>query len=167
MSSFPQSSISDAVKAQLNTQISFFAQISDRMLEGVQKMNHLNAQVAKTLVDESLANAQQFLGSNDPYRNVSTAASQVQPAAEKIRAYQQHVQNIVVETQAGIAKVVETHIPEAARASEAIVKEAAQRASEETAKASQRQKEELEKTGVQMNQAFERAAQATASKPAH
>jgi phasin family protein len=167
MFSFPESSLSDAVKAQLNAQFSFFAQFSDQMLDGIQKMNRLNAQVARTLFDESLAGAQQFFGSDDPYRTVSSAAGQSQPAVEKIRAYQQHVQNIVAETQAGIAKVVETHMPETTRASETLVKEATQKATEEAAKATQRHKEVIEKMTMPFNSGAERGGQGGAPKPTH
>lgn len=167
MFNFPESSISQAVKAQLNAQFSFFTHCSDKMLEGVQKMNELNTQVAKTIIDESLARAQQFLASNDQYGKASASAGQTQPAAEKIRAYQQHVQNIVMETQAGITKIVETHVPETARAAEAIVREVTERASENTVKATQRQKEALEKMAMPTTQAYERSAQGNVSKPIH
>jgi phasin family protein len=166
MFNFQESSISQAVKAQLNAQFSLFSQCSDKMLEGVQKINELNAQIAKTMYEDSLAQAQQFFSPNERSDKNPTPPEQTQPAAEKIRAYQQNVQNVMVETQAGIAKIVETLVPETARAAEAVVREVTERASENTVKATQRQKEALEKMAVPINQFYERA-QGGASKPVH
>jgi phasin family protein len=165
MFNFPESSISQAVKAQLNAQFSFFTQYSDKVLDGVQKINELNAQVAKTMLDESLSTAQRILATKDQQQNLSVVAGQAQPAAEKIRAYQQHVQNILMETQAGIAKIVETHMPETARAAEAVVREVAQKATDDTARATQRQKEALEKVSMPITSPSERSAQGSAPKP--
>lgn len=159
MFNFPESSLSQALKAQLNAQFSFFTQVSDKVLESAQKINELNAQIVKQMLDESLSTAQQLLESKDTQQNISVVGGQAQPAAEKIRAYQQRVQSILVETQAGIAKIVETNMPETARAAEAVVREVAQKANEDTAKATQRQKEVMEKMSVPINPPSERTAQ--------
>jgi phasin family protein len=166
MFNFPESSISQAVKSQMDAQFSFFAQFSEKMLDGAQKLNELNMQVTKSMMEESLARTQQFLTSNDQSK-FTIPQGQALPAADKIRGYQQNVQNIVAETQASIARIVETHLPATARGAEAIVREVTQRASEDTVKATQRQKEALEKFVVPASQAAERAAQASASKPTH
>jgi phasin family protein len=167
MFNFQESSISQALKAQMNAQFSLFTQCSDKMLEGVQKINELNAQIAKTMYEDSVARAQQFLAPNEPSDKNPAPPDQAQPAAEQIRAYQQNVQNIMVETQASIAKIVETLVPETARAAEAVVREVTEKASENTVKATQRQKEALEKMAMPINQFYERAAQGGASKPIH
>lgn len=162
MFNFQETPISQAMKAQLDTQISFFAQFSDKMLEGMRKMNELNTQLAVNMMDESVVRAQQMFASGElPVKAMNGGP------VEKIRNYQQMMQNVVVETQAGIAKIMATHVPETVRACEAVVREVTAKASEDTAKATQRQKEALEQMTAPLAQAAERGAQASTSQPIH
>jgi phasin family protein len=145
MQDFTHSAISPAFKSQVEAQFSFFSDVTNKIFNAVQKLNELNVQVAQTVVEESLSNAQQLISSKDHHDAISVVAGQAQPAAEKLRAYQQHVQNILAETQVNLAKTAESHLPETTRAAEAIVKEVAQKASEETEKSAQRQRAAMEK----------------------
>jgi len=164
MFSFNQPSISPAVKSQLDAQFEFFSDLSKKMFEGVQKVNELNVQVATTVFEESLASTRQLLTSTGRNEALSIIAGQAQPNAEKIRAYQQHVRNILAETQAGAAQTLESHMPKTVRAAEAVVKEVAQKASEETAKVTQRQQEAMAKLTTPIKQNIERAPQANGIK---
>jgi phasin family protein len=137
--------MSPALKSHVEAQFSFFGDVSKNMFGAIQRLNELNVQVAQTVMEESLSNAQQLFSSSNHHDALSVVAGQAQPVAEKIRAYQQHVQNIVAETQVNLAKTAESHLPETTRAAEAVVKEAAEQASEETEKATQRQKEAMER----------------------
>ena len=145
MNDFTRPSVTPAIKSQIEAQFSFFGDISKNVFGAIQKLNELNVQVAQTVVEESLSNARQLLSSNSHHDTISVVAGQAQPAAEKLRAYQQHVHNIVAETRVNLAKTAEQHLPEATRAAEAVVKEVAEKASEETEKATQRQKAAMEK----------------------
>lgn len=167
MFNFTQQSISPAVKAQMDAQFSFFTDMSKKMFESVQKVNELNIQVAATVMDESLVNVRQLLSASDQNEALSIVAGQSQPAAEKVRAYQQHLQNIFAETRVDLAKTMETHVPESTRTAEAVVRELAQRASEETSKASQRQKESFEKLTAPFKQNIDRGVQGSNAKATH
>jgi phasin family protein len=156
---FNQPSVSPAVKFQLDAQFAFFSDLSKKMFEGVQKLNELNMQVATTVFEESLASTKQLLSSTDRNEALSTVAGQAQPNAEKLRAYQQHVNNIFAETQASAAHTLESHMPQTVRATEAVVNEVAQKASEETAKATQRQQDAMEKLTTPTKPNNERASQ--------
>jgi phasin family protein len=157
MFTLPESPISKAFRAQMDAQFSFFSQFSDKMLDGMQRMTKLNTQVAKTIVDESLANAQQALASNDQNGASSWSPNQTLSASEKIRGYQQHMQNIVAETQAAITAIVETHMPpDTARLAEAI-NESTKTAFEDPVKAATSQKEVLGKSAIPITQAAERS----------
>jgi hypothetical protein len=81
----------------------------------------------------------------DPYEAISIAASQAQPAAEKVRAYQQHLTNIAARTQVDLAKTAESHVPNTSRTAAAVADEVARKATEETEKATLRQKAAMEK----------------------
>jgi phasin family protein len=159
MFSFTQQSLSPAIKSQLDAQFSLFSAMSKKMFESAQKINELNVQVAETVIEESLTSAKQLFTATNQNEALSIMAGQSQPAAEKIRAYQQHVQNILAEAGVGMAKTLESHAPEATRAAEETVKEVAQMASEETMKATQRQKEAVEKLTTPIKQSAERTMQ--------
>jgi phasin family protein len=156
---FNQPSISPAVKSQIDAQFDFFSDLSRKMFDGVRKMNELNVQVATTVFEESLASTRQLLSSADRNEALSIVAGQAQPNAEKIRAYQQHVNNILAETQASAAQTLESHIPKTVRATEAVVNEVAQRASEETAKTTQRQQDAMSKLTTPIKSGNERSGQ--------
>jgi phasin family protein len=135
---------SSAVRAQFDAQLFLTMDVSRQMLQGVQKLNELNLQVVKTLFKESVSSAQQFLtiANNNEIQVIDEVQSP--PPAEKILAYQQHVQNILTETQVGIAETIESHVPETVRATDEVVSEVVQKVSEETSKAIQRQTQALE-----------------------
>jgi len=162
MFNFSQSLNSGAVRSQL----AFYTDVSRRIFDGMQKINQLNIQVAQTVLEESIAGTKQLLISKDRYEALSITAGQTQPTVEKVRAYRQHVQNIMAETQAGIAKTMETHIPQSVRAAEAVAREVAQKASEDTAKATQRQKEAMQKLTSPINQNAARSSQGSIIKTA-
>jgi phasin family protein len=136
---------SPALQSQLETQFSLLTDMTKGIYESMQRLNELNIQVAQTVMQETMSVARDVLQASNPNEALSVTAGQAQPAAEKVRAYQQHVQNILTETQANIAKTVGAHVPNVTRATEEAVREVAQNASEETAKATKRQKEAMEK----------------------
>jgi len=164
MLNFFQTAQSPALKHQMDSQFSFYSDVFKRMFDGVQKINELNIQVAQTVMDESLTRAKDLMQSPDLQDRLSISAGQVQPAAEKMRAYQQHVENILAETQVGIAKVAESHLPNVTHAVEAVAQEVVQRASEETAKVTQRQKDAVEKLTTPIKEATQRNMQNQAAK---
>jgi len=156
MNNFFQSSSSPAVKAQLEAQFAFYADVSKKMFDSMQKLNELNIQVGQTLMEETLSSTRQVINADGRIDALSIAAGQAQPAAEKVRAYSQHVQAILADAQVSIVKTAEAHIPNATRTAEGVVKEVAQRASDQTAKVTQRQKEALEKLTTPIRGAGER-----------
>lgn len=141
MFNFSASTTSPAFKSHLQTQVNFFADFSQKMIDGMQKLSALNIQVAKTVLDESASNTKALLSSKDQHDAIAVLSSQTQPSLEKVRAYRQHVQRIVSDTQADVAKSVEAYVPEATRTTQEVVQIIAKRASEQTTKVVQRQQE--------------------------
>jgi phasin family protein len=159
MFNFSKTVSSPALKSQLESQFSLYSDVSKSIFTSIQKLNELNIQVAQTVMQETMTSAKEILGATDRHEVLAITAGQAQPAAEKIRAYHQHVQNIVAETQATLAKTVGAHMPDTTRAAEEVVREVAQKAAEETAKATQRQKEAMEKLTMPIRGNAERATQ--------
>jgi phasin family protein len=137
--------VTPSTKAHLETQFAFFSALSKQMLDAVQKVNELNIQIAQTALQETMHSAQEVFAAQNPFDALSVATSQVQPAAERMRAYQQHLTDIAAKTQVEMARTAETHVPEASRTASAVADEVARRAAEQTQKATERQQAVLAK----------------------
>jgi phasin family protein len=142
---FYNQQVAPSTKAHLESQFAFFSAVSKQMLDAVQKVNELNIQIAQTALQETLTSAQEVFSAQNPYDALSVATSQVQPAAERLRAYQQHLTDIAARTQVELARTAETHVPETSRTATAVADEVTRRAAEETQKATERQKAVLAK----------------------
>lgn len=134
-----------SVNAHYEAQSQMFSDMTRNFFEAAQKIAELNMQTAKTMADEFLSSAQQMMISRDPFEMVSLTATQAQPMAEKVRAYQQHLTNIATQSQVEMVKTAESHVPKTAQTASAMADELARKATEETEKAAQRQKTAVEK----------------------
>jgi len=112
--------------------MSTITDMSKRLFGSAQKLNELNIQVAQSLMEETMTVAHQLMEAEDTTEFISIAASQVEPAAEKVRAYQQHLTNIAVGTNVELSKAAEEHISETTKTARAVADEVANKASEET-----------------------------------
>lgn len=137
--------ITPAIKAHIDAQYSLIADMSQKMFETAQKINDLNMQVAKSVLEDSFSSVHQVIGARDPYEALSIAAAQAQPQAERVREYQQHLNNIAANTQVDLAKTAESHFPNTSRTAAAVADEVARTAKEETDKATSRQRAAMEK----------------------
>lgn len=137
--------IAPSAKAHLESQFAFATEMSRQLFSAVQRINELNIQIAQATMQEALSSAREIYSSRDPYDAVSVAASQLPPAAERLRAYQQTLTDIAARTQVDLAKTAETHVPQTSRTASAVADEVARRAAEESEKAAQRQREVIEK----------------------
>jgi len=159
-------SITPAVKSHLDAQFSFFNDVSKQLFNAAQKVNELNIQVAQTVMEESLASAHQYVEARNTNDIFSISASQAQPAAEKVRAYQQHLTDIAAGTQVELVKAAESHIPETSRTAAAVAEEVKRRASEETEKVTQRVRAATEKLTTPINKASDRDSAGSSYNPA-
>ena len=154
MLAFSRQEVPPALKSHLDAQFSFIADLSKKMFDGIQRVNQLNVQVAQTVMEEAI-NTHQLIESNTPTEYLSIAASQIQPVAEKFRAYQQHLSNISAGVQVELSRTAEQHVPEATRTAAAVAEEVVRRGAEETDKVTQRQKAAFEKLSRPINEARE------------
>jgi hypothetical protein len=145
MFGLPDSSLSDALKTQLDAQISFYSRMSLHALENMREMTRLNALASKAVYERLLAGTGQYLGANN-----ETRSDQNQAVAE--------------ETQAGIVKIVDTVL--STPVSEAIAGEAPSKVPE-VMLAAEQQKDVFEKVAVRMSQTSEHSVQGNSKKPAH
>jgi phasin family protein len=132
MQTFSQA-MTPAVRAHMESQFSLFTDMSKNLFNTMQK------------IKESMSSAHQVLVAKDPIEALTIATAQAQPAAEKVRAYQQHLTSIAAGTQVDLARTAETHVPQTTRTATAVADEVAQRGAEETEKSRQRQKAAMDK----------------------
>lgn len=136
-------SVTPAAKNHMEAQLSFFNDMSKSLFRTVQQYSDLNIQLAQTLLEESTVTGQQMITAHRPTEAFSAAAAHAQPAAEKIRAYQQHMSRIAADTHVDLAKVAEEHVVETSRTAKALADEVARVTSEETEKSMRNQQDAL------------------------
>lgn len=81
--------------------------LTSQAFEGMERLIELNVQVAKTAMNEAAENSQAMLSVKDAQELMALQANLLQPAAEKIAAYNRHVYEITASTGAEVNRVVE------------------------------------------------------------
>jgi len=125
-------SVTPAVRSHLDAQVAFLNDMSKSVSRSLQNLIDANIQLSQTLLEESNIAGQQLLTTNHPTDAISAAASRAQPAADKLRAYQQHLSRVVADSQVDLARVAEQHVQETSRTARTLADEVARVASEET-----------------------------------
>jgi len=138
-------SVTPAAKNHLEAQLSFFNDMSKSLFHTAQQYSDLNLQLAQTLLEEGTQVGQTIITSHRPTEALAAAAAHAQPAAEKLRAYQQHLSRIAADTHVDLSKVAEEHIQETSRTAKALAEEVARVTSEETAKTLRNHQDAVEK----------------------
>lgn len=138
--------ITPAVQDYMNAQVALLADMTERTFQSVQKINELNIQVAQSMLEDTLKSVQQVMTAQDPVEAVSIAASQAQPAANKLREYQQGLTSIAAGVQVELARAAESHVPNTSRTAAAVADEVARNMKDQTEQVVARQKEVMEKT---------------------
>jgi len=137
--------ITPAAKNHMEAQLSFFNDMSKSVFRTVQQFSDLNIQLAQTMLEEGALTSQQVITANRPTEAFSAVAQHAQPAAEKLRAYQQHISRIAADTHVDLAKVAEEHVSETSRTARELADEVARVTSEETEKNMRVQQDALRK----------------------
>ncbi|SNS79760.1 phasin family protein [Noviherbaspirillum humi] len=135
----------ESARAHMEAQFNLLSEMSKQLFGSMQRLNELNIQVVQTILQESFESTREVISAQDPYEALSIAAAQAQPAAEKLRAYQQHLTDIAARTQVDLSKAAERHVPETSRTAAAVVDEVARIGSEAAQQATQRQRAALDK----------------------
>ncbi len=95
---------------------------------GVEKLVELNMQASKAMLNESFNHVQAVLAAKDPQELLSLHANLLKPLADKSAAYAQHVQSIISESGADLAKVVEAKTAQAQQSFAGVVETLAKNA---------------------------------------
>lgn len=137
--------VTPAAKTHMEAQLSFFNDMSKSLFQTIQQYSDLNIQLAQTLLEESTQAGQKVITAHRATEVFAAAAAHAQPAAEKLRAYQQHLSRIAADTQVDLSKVAEEHVQETSRTAKALADEVARVTSEETEKTMRSHKDAVER----------------------
>jgi phasin family protein len=138
-------SVTPAVRTHMDAQMSFVNDISKSFFRSFQQVCDLNIQLAQTMLEETTLAGQQVMSHTRPTEALSAASQRAQPAAEKLRAYQQHVSRVAADSQVELARVTEQHVQETTRTAKALADEVQRAASEETERGLRTQQETMRK----------------------
>lgn len=136
-------SVIPAVRTHLDAQTSFLNDVSKAFFNSFQQLNNLNLQLAQTLMEEATITSQQMLTAEQHTDVISAAASRAQPAADKLRAYQQHLSRLAADAQVDLSRVTEEHVQETAQTAKALAEEVARTTVEETERNIRKQEETI------------------------
>ena len=138
-------SVTPAVRTHMDAQMSFVNDLSKSLFRSFQQVCDLNIQLAQTMLEETTLAGQQAMSHSRPTEVLSAASVRAQPAAEKLRAYQQHVSRVAADAQVDLARVTEQHVQETSRTAKALADEVQRAASEETERGIRAQQETMRK----------------------
>jgi phasin family protein len=139
---FPQS-VNPSLRSHIDAQVAFFNELSQAMSRSFQQVGQLNMQLSQTLFEEAANVGQRLLTTERPAEAMAAAAARAQPAADKLRAYQQHLGQIASATQVELTRVTEQHVQETSRTARALAEDVTRVATDETNKSLRQQEETL------------------------
>lgn len=135
--------VTPALRSHLDAQTAYFNELSKSLSRSFQNVVEANIQLTQTLIEEGNVASQKLLTAERPTDAISAAASRAQPAAEKLRAYQQHISRVAADAQVELARVAEQHVQETSRTAKELADQVSRVASEETERSRRYQEESL------------------------
>ncbi|MFC4931014.1 phasin family protein [Massilia sp. GCM10023247] len=138
-------SVTPAVRTHLDAQTAFMNDVSKTLFQSFQQMCDLNIKLVQTMLEETTLAGQQMITADRQTEVLSAAASRAQPAAEKLRAYQQHISRVAADAQVEMTRVTEQHVQNTTRTARQLADEVARTASEETERGLRKQQETIQR----------------------
>jgi phasin family protein len=102
--------------------------LANTAFASTERLAALNLNTARSLLEDSVANAKTLMGAKDVQDVVALQSGLVQPSIEKVVAYSRSVYEIVSQTQDELSKVVEAQVGEVNKAVATTLDQAAKQA---------------------------------------
>jgi phasin family protein len=118
-----------ALRSHVESQVDFMTEFSQKALEAMRQITEINLKLARQTAEASLYASREILSARDPAQLSQTVMKQMQPAAERLRTYQQHLMAVMAGAQAEFTHTAEKRIPEASRRANAAADEMVRHAS--------------------------------------
>ena len=135
--------VTPAVRSHLDAQVAFINDLSKSFSRSFQNVIEANIQLTQTMLEETTSASHKLLTTEGATDAFSITASRAQPAAEKLRAYQQHISRVAADAQVELSRVTEQHVQETSRTARELADKVAHVASEESENNRRRQEETL------------------------
>jgi hypothetical protein len=116
-----------ALRAQLQSQVDFMNEFSTRALDMLRQVSDINLKLARQTIEASIYASREMMN-GDPMQLGQTVMKQLQPSAERLRSYQQHLLSALAGVQADLTQAAATQMPEASRRATAAADEMARHA---------------------------------------
>jgi hypothetical protein len=137
-----------ALEEHTELQLSFLADVGNKILTASQQMMQLNLQLMHAVIAQMHDGNHQLMQAQNPAEFASAVANQVHPIVEHWRAYQQCLPNVLASTHVELTKATESHVPQATRSVIAVAEELTRAASEEAERISANQRALFEKISI-------------------
>lgn len=156
--------IAPAARQHLDAQTAFVNDVSKSLSTSFQNVCQLNFQLMNTLFQETMQASQRLLAVQQPGDGIAVA----QPAADKLRAYQQDISRLLADANVELARLTERHGKETSMTANALAQQVAQMAQEgavrqapqgDAEKGAMDQFRDRVMQGAERNTAFQREAQ--------
>jgi phasin family protein len=118
-----------ALRAHLESQVDFMNEFAQKALDTLRQISDINLKLARQTVEGSIYASREIVNARDPAQLAQTVMQQLQPAAERLRAYQQHLLSVLAGAQADFTQTAENRMPEASRRANAAADEMVRNAS--------------------------------------
>ena len=111
-----------ALRAHLESQVDFTNQFIQKMYDTLRQVSELNLKLSRQMIEGSIHASREMIGCTDPTQLSQVAMKQLQPATERLRAYQQQLLAVLAGAQAEFTHAAE-RLPEATRSASAVADE--------------------------------------------
>jgi phasin family protein len=118
-----------ALRAHLESQVDFMNEFTQKMYDTLRQVSEMNLKLARQAIEGSIYASRELLSCTDPMQFTQVAMKQIEPATERLRAYQQHLLSVLAGAQADLTHAAETRMPEASRSASAVADEMVRHAS--------------------------------------
>ncbi len=151
-------SVSPAVRSHIDAHTAFMNELSQTMSRSFQQVCQANLQLGQTLFEGVASTTQRMLSAEQPTDALSSAAAFAQPAADKLRAYQQQLSQMAATTQVDLTRVTEHHVKETSRTAHALADDVTRATADETRNSFKQQEESMKQSREAFRQEAERSA---------
>jgi phasin family protein len=109
-----------ALRAQLESQVNFMTELSQKTYDAVRQLSEINLRMAQQVIEDSMNIGREMMTCTDPMQLAQTAFKQMQPATEHLRNYQQQVLGVLTGAQREFTRTAEARLPEVGRGASAM-----------------------------------------------
>lgn len=160
-------SVNPVLGSHIDSQFAFCNDFSKSLSASFQSLCEANVKLSQTMFEETMRAAQRMFTTGNANDVLGAVASGAQPAADTLRAYQQHISRLAADAQVDLARVTQQHGEQTSRTAHALADEVTRVATEANERNTSRNEETLKNFRDQVQHMSARgngSAQATANR---